>query len=238
MNGTQRSTDELTTDPAYQSLKGHVIQATGLTYYIDKDDDLARRLQRRFSSLGLGDCGAYLELLKEPQRGRYELDQLIAEITIGETYFFRHQEHFDALRDTVPPDLLARNHGNRSLRIWCAGCADGTEAYSLAILLGRYGSPTGRLESKHPRHRHQPQFAGTRESQHQISVQLKAMAAKMVGVEQEAERAVRLLTRKLWPRDGSREAHGMMARLQGAPEAGFRRLFQWIRFSQARSIPS
>src|SRR5260370_14405526 len=65
------------------------------------------------------------------------MDKLIAEITIGETYFFRHQEHFDALRNQVLPDLISRNRAKRSLRIWCAGCADGPEPYSLAILLKR-----------------------------------------------------------------------------------------------------
>ena len=65
------------------------------------------------------------------------MDALIEEVTIGETYFFRHREHFDALRDLVLPDLIARNAGQRRLRIWCAGCADGAEPYSLSILLRR-----------------------------------------------------------------------------------------------------
>ena len=137
MNPALSSTDELTGDPLYPTLKEHLIQATGLTYYADKDDDLARRVRRRLSSLGVSDCASYLGVLRDPLRGRPELDELIAEITIGETYFFRHQEHFDALRDVVLPDLLARNQLKRSLRIWCAGCAEGPEAYSLAILLRR-----------------------------------------------------------------------------------------------------
>ena len=51
------------------------------------------------------------------------MDELIAEITIGETYFFRHREHFDALRGMVIPHLIAQNKASRRLRIWCAGCA-------------------------------------------------------------------------------------------------------------------
>ena len=45
------------------------------------------------------------------------------------------------MRDRVFPDLIARNQARntakRSLRIWCAGCADGPEPYSVAILLKR-----------------------------------------------------------------------------------------------------
>jgi chemotaxis protein methyltransferase CheR len=65
------------------------------------------------------------------------MDALVPGITIGETSFFRHREHFDALRDVVLPDLADRNNPIRQLRIWCAGCADGAEPYSLSILLQR-----------------------------------------------------------------------------------------------------
>ncbi|HYA16486.1 MAG TPA: protein-glutamate O-methyltransferase CheR [Bryobacteraceae bacterium] len=129
--------DQPLADPHYLRLKEYLIESTGLAYYIDKDTDLARRIRRRLSELQLRDCASYLELLADPSRGGFEMDALIAEITIGETYFFRHQEHFDALREIVLPDLIARNSGKRRLRVWCAGCADGAEPYSLAILLRR-----------------------------------------------------------------------------------------------------
>lgn len=130
------SSDALIGDPLYPQLKEHLIESTGLAYYVDKDSDLARRLGRRLSITGMRDCGEYLSVLRDPLRGPSELDALITEITIGETYFFRHREHFDALRERVLPDLIGRN-SKRSLRIWCAGCADGPEPYSLAILLKR-----------------------------------------------------------------------------------------------------
>jgi chemotaxis protein methyltransferase CheR len=131
------SGDGLIADPLFPSLKAHLVESTGLTYYTDKDVDLARRVRRRLSIVGAPDCASYLRILRDPVRGAAELDSLIEEVTIGETYFFRHREHFDALRDLVFPDLIARNQANRRLRIWCAGCADGPEPYSLAILLKR-----------------------------------------------------------------------------------------------------
>ena len=137
MSSTAPSPDALVGDPVYPRLKEHVLGSTGLAYYADKDADLARRISYRLSSLGMQDCASYLDILRSPLRGPSELDALVAEITIGETYFFRHQEHFDALRDVVIPDLIARNSVRRSLRIWCAGCADGPEPYSLAIVLKR-----------------------------------------------------------------------------------------------------
>jgi chemotaxis protein methyltransferase CheR len=134
---SQLPSDELLSDPLYPHLKEYLIESTGLAYYADKDADLARRIRRRLSDFGFQNCAPYLEILRDSRRGPAEMDALIEEITIGETYFFRHREHFDALRDLVLPDLIARNAASRRLRVWCAGCADGAEPYSLSILLRR-----------------------------------------------------------------------------------------------------
>jgi chemotaxis protein methyltransferase CheR len=64
---------------------------------------------------------------------------LVEAAVVGETYFFRHPEHFQALRD----ELLARTPPGRPVAIWSAGCATGEEPYSLAMALldaGRAGS--------------------------------------------------------------------------------------------------
>lgn len=127
-------TPRLIRDPAFPRLKDFVIEATGLAYYDDKDNDLADRIARRMAELGLQDGATYLVCLESSDA---ELDALIAELTVGETYFFRHGELFDALRGTVLPDLIEKNRESRRLRIWSAGCATGAEPYSLAILLKR-----------------------------------------------------------------------------------------------------
>ena len=116
-------------------LKDYILQQTGLSYYGDKDEDFAMRLSRRFGARATEDCSEYLLLLTDLRGGQQEMDQLVGELTIGETYFFRQREHFDLLRNTVIPDLLERNKESRTLRIWSAGCATGAEPYSLAMLL-------------------------------------------------------------------------------------------------------
>ncbi len=54
---------------------------------------------------------------------------------LHETAFFRDREVFEALQHTVLPRLIAARREERRLRIWCAGCATGQEAYSVAMLL-------------------------------------------------------------------------------------------------------
>ena len=122
-------------DPGYAALKAQIIARTGHHYYVDKDDLLFDRLCRRFKACGVPDSAAYLAHLHERSTGAAEWAALEAEITIGETFFFRYAEQFEALRDTILPGLIADRRPELALKIWSAGCSTGAEPYSLAILL-------------------------------------------------------------------------------------------------------
>jgi chemotaxis protein methyltransferase CheR len=59
----------------------------------------------------------------------------VATTALHETGFFRDREVFDALRESVLPRIIAVNKAARRLRVWCAACSTGQEAYSVAMLL-------------------------------------------------------------------------------------------------------
>ena len=61
------------------------------------------------------------------------LDAVCEALAVTDTAFFRDSATFEHLRRQVLPDLAARR-GAEPLRVWCAGCATGQEAYSLAML--------------------------------------------------------------------------------------------------------
>ncbi|MEL6059654.1 MULTISPECIES: CheR family methyltransferase [unclassified Methylobacterium] len=122
-------------DPAYATLKARIIARTGHHYYADKDDLLIERLRRRFRDAAAADCAAYAALLSDGTLGEAEWARLEAEITVGETFFFRYAEQFQALRERILPALIAARASERTLRIWSAGCSTGAEPYSLAILV-------------------------------------------------------------------------------------------------------
>jgi len=102
----------------------------GMQFSEARYDDLGRALQRRAQAQGLA-YPAYLDRLGGAL-GRSELAQLARELTIGETYFLRNMEQFQALFDSVVPELAGPQG---PLQILSAGCASGEEAYSIAILL-------------------------------------------------------------------------------------------------------
>jgi chemotaxis protein methyltransferase CheR len=124
-------------EPSFALLKQAIIARTGHHYYADKDQLLRDRLDRRLNATGCSGLQDYLSLLNHPAAGAAEWQELEAEVTIGETFFFRHTEQFVALRDVILPAIVAQNEVTRSLRLWSAGCAVGAEPYSLAILLER-----------------------------------------------------------------------------------------------------
>jgi len=85
------------------------------------------------------------------QRARHGDEQLLQmfvhAVTIHETYFFRHPEQFDLLRQIAKERLRARP--GAPVRALSAGCASGEEAYSMAIALQSAAegtSPTPRIE--------------------------------------------------------------------------------------------
>lgn len=128
---------ELMKDPDFIRLKSFIISKTGLSYFEDKNEQLADRLLKRFTMLNEQTCEAYLKRLEFGSMPGSEMDLLVTELTIGETYFFRHTEQFNALRSLVIPDLLLKNRESKRLSIWCAGCSTGAEPYSVSIMLRR-----------------------------------------------------------------------------------------------------
>ncbi|AGL18469.1 protein-glutamate O-methyltransferase CheR [Actinoplanes sp. N902-109] len=63
-----------------------------------------------------------------------EMSALAAELTINETYFFRHGEQFQALTEVVLPERVRARANQRVLRMLSVGCSSGEEAYTLAIV--------------------------------------------------------------------------------------------------------
>lgn len=127
----------MTDEGAFETIAAALVARTGHHYYDDKTHLLAERLRQRQEALGLDSLEAYARVLRGESRHDAEAEwrELEHATTIGETYFFRYADHFAALRETILPELLALRSGDKSLRIWSIGCANGAEPYSLAIVV-------------------------------------------------------------------------------------------------------
>jgi chemotaxis methyl-accepting protein methylase len=95
---------------------------------------LEARIGSRLSAVGVAGYDDYLRVL---ETSKIELDFLAEALTIKVSSFFRDPFVFEYLNEFVLPAILAEKAatGDRSVRIWSAGCANGEEPYSIAILL-------------------------------------------------------------------------------------------------------
>jgi chemotaxis protein methyltransferase CheR len=111
-----------------------VTARTGLRF----DPGLLERLRRAVSDGAAGtglEPGRWASQLARDDRS---LAEVITQVTIQESSWFRDDEHFEALRTTILPR-------HRAPLIWCAGSALGQEPYSLAMTLREAGRPGARV---------------------------------------------------------------------------------------------
>jgi chemotaxis protein methyltransferase CheR len=83
-------------------------------------------------ALGLQDYSQYCNFLKEDTN---ELQKLLRVLTINLSYFFRNFEVFEYLKKEIFKEFTEE----QSYVFWSAGCAQGEEPYSLAIVTEESG---------------------------------------------------------------------------------------------------
>jgi len=124
-------------NPHLRKIRDLIYQVAGILQPDHKLQFLEDRCGRRLQQLKITSLRAYYDCLTMSSVRDDEMKELLNEITIGETCFFRNSPQLDALRTVVLPAILKnKSHlAYRHLRLWSAGCSTGEEAYTLAILL-------------------------------------------------------------------------------------------------------
>jgi chemotaxis protein methyltransferase CheR len=61
--------------------------------------------------------------------------RLVEAMTTNETSFYRDAHPFNALRNTLIPEMASLRSTTRTLNIWSAACSTGQELYSIAMLI-------------------------------------------------------------------------------------------------------
>lgn len=118
--------------PELERFRSAIGEQIGLHFEDAKLAFLEEVLQRRTIRLACSKANYISRLEDEPPSG--ELAALAQELTVGETYFFRHNDQFVAFAEVALPERQRARAAVRTLRLLSAGCASGEEAYSLAIV--------------------------------------------------------------------------------------------------------
>lgn len=92
------------------------------------------RLSKRLRQIGMRSFRDYCAFVGSSD-GVAERREMLSSLTTNFTRFYRENHHFEHLRKDVLPDLITRARAGGRVRIWSAGCSDGQEPYSIALLV-------------------------------------------------------------------------------------------------------
>ena len=105
---------------------------TGRDFSNYKASGVQRRIAKRMALQQIETPELYVNYLRDSATER---QALFHDLLIGVTRFFRDPKAFEVLENQVIPKLLANKPADGVVRVWCAACSTGEEAYSLAMVL-------------------------------------------------------------------------------------------------------
>jgi two-component system, chemotaxis family, CheB/CheR fusion protein len=108
-----------------------IMEKSGYRFDHYKRTVVARRIRRRMYLSGIASVDDYVDLLGKKEE---ETAALASDLMIGVTSFFRDRLAWKALHLDATRKLAAREEDG-PIRVWCAACATGEEAYSVAMML-------------------------------------------------------------------------------------------------------
>ena len=117
-------------DREFETLKTGVKNILGFNTFQYKNNFLERRLDAR---LRVHHLNSYLEYFRLLKRDKAEQEKLLNSLTINVTEFFRDNQVYSIFQNEVVPNIIKEK--KRKIRIWSAGCSDGKEAYSIAMII-------------------------------------------------------------------------------------------------------
>ncbi len=122
------------TDTEFKMFSEYLYQYAGINLTPQKKNLFVTRLSQTVERQGFKSFREYFEHMKNDSSG-ITLSEFINKISTNHTYFFREEEHFNFLKEAILPEMRDRLRMDRDLRIWSAGCSNGSEPYTLSMLI-------------------------------------------------------------------------------------------------------
>jgi chemotaxis protein methyltransferase CheR len=122
------------TDEEFRLFSRVIYDQSGIHFSAANRSILESRLKERLRIAKLEKLRQYYDLIN---RDEGELRVLLDSVTTNLTRFFRNTAHFQAFENHVLVDILRHKglSGQRTLRVWSAGCSTGEEPYSIAMVM-------------------------------------------------------------------------------------------------------
>lgn len=127
----------------FPSIKRLLHQKIGLNASSIGDSSIERAIKHRLSANKITEVKEYYEVLLANSE---ELYDLVEEVVVPETWFFRNNSPFEAFNEYVTKTIEPKLQKNEKIKILSIPCSTGEEPYSIAISLHRAGVSLDRIE--------------------------------------------------------------------------------------------
>ena len=118
----------------FAKIAGIMKAEAGIFLHNNKANLVYSRLAKRLRILQIRSFAEYCALVASPA-GHDERGEMIAALTTNVTRFFREPHHFEHLKTSILPPLIAQAKSGGRIRIWSAACSSGQEPYSIALTI-------------------------------------------------------------------------------------------------------
>ena len=127
-------------DEDFEKFRKTIYDESGITFSATNRPILDSRIKEILREKKIETAGEYYELIHKDHE---EMKRMLDSVTTNLTRFFRNQPHFDAFEKYVIPHVLEEKKltGDKTVRVWSAGCSTGEEPYTIAMLLKRIRPP-------------------------------------------------------------------------------------------------
>ena len=121
-------------DADFGKFRDLIYNESGIHFSTSNRTILESRLKEKLRTGEVDSIDKYYSLIKS---NKEELKTLLDSVTTNLTRFFRNTAHFNTLEHYIIPDLIKEKHaaGEKTIKIWCAGCSTGEEPYSIAMIM-------------------------------------------------------------------------------------------------------
>ncbi len=121
----------------FMTFRNLVYDRCGINFESKKIYFVKKRLVSRMEALDLETVEDYFRYLKFCDPKGTEFQELLNLLTTNETYMFREFDQLAVFAEDCLEEVCEKKkkQDNNQIRIWCAGCSTGEEAYTLAIIL-------------------------------------------------------------------------------------------------------
>jgi len=125
----------------FEIISKYIHKICGLHLPYSKEYLIRQRFIFLLEKFGLKNYSELANIIKNNTINQLQRDMIISQITTGETYFFRDNHPFEALKNNIVPELISKikfqsisdTNPTAKINIWSAAASTGQEAYSIAM---------------------------------------------------------------------------------------------------------